>query len=386
MKIEVAKPDLEAALSVVAVATASSGSDGRNLSGHYVFRYTAKTDTVEVFGSNIRSLGCSMPLAGCQCTAEEDVAGTVEAWRLSKWLSAVQDAVLTLEWSDGRVRATGPKGSVSFSSLDPEEFPFWDSTLEASGESVLINAKRLHSALSHTRLFISDKETTTPKLAVTEMKDGSLRSTDKGALAVVSLQGLEKSTIRIHGKNLGQVLNFVGSCDDESIGIREHEKSLFLVREDGGVMTISRPNHAFPDVPFPPNEDPHRFTLRADDLKSAIGALAASASKEDTRITVRLNGDMVHLSMTSHSGEVSELHLEAQEHHEGGEDAIPIPEKGFDLSYPYLIKILGQWQNDTIEFGLNPRVDNDGNARGGDVRVRDVRHGDDYLTMLVWRL
>ena len=60
MKIEVAKPDLEAALGVVSIGTASTGSD---LTTHFVFR-RRDDGVIEVLSNNNR-LGCSMPVAHC---------------------------------------------------------------------------------------------------------------------------------------------------------------------------------------------------------------------------------------------------------------------------------------------------------------------------------
>jgi len=382
MKIEVAKPDLEAALQVVSIGTASTGSD---LTTHFVFR--RRDGVVEVLSNNNR-LGCSMPIAGCNVEEGGADAFTVESSRLNKWISAVEDASLTLELEDGTVRATSPKGSVKFQSLDPAQFPYWDETLGDTADGISLNAKRLQSALRHVKLFISDKDTTTPKLAVTEISNGSLQATDKGALAVVTIKELAKSNLRIHGKDLAQVLAFLGSCGEDAVEIKEHERCLFLVRQDGGVLSVGRPHHAFPDIQLDKKPgDPHWWSLKADDLQSAINALSASASKEDTRLTFSLEGGTVGLSMTSAPGDKVTLHLEAIEHGAAEDAKIDMPEKGFDIAYPYLLKLLGQHRGETIKFGLNPQLDKKTKKPGGGwVRFREDRDGDDYLTLLVWLL
>lgn len=385
MKIEVAKPDLEAALQVVSIGTASTGSD---LTTHFVFRYKADDNTVEVLSNNNR-LGCSMPIAGCKTHVDGDAqAFTVESWRLNKWISAVEDAVLSLELKDGTVKATSPKGSVKFQSLDPSQFPYWDETLGDTPEGTSIVAKRLHAALSHVKLFISDKDTTTPKLAVTEILNESLQATDKGALAVVTIEDLKSSNLRVHGKDLGQVLAFLSSCGDETVEVREHDRCLFLVRHDGGILSVGRPHHAFPDIALDKKpDDPHWWSVKTEELQSAINALSASASKEDTRLNFALEGAMVGLSMASASGERVTLHLEAQEHGSLEEPPVDMPESGFDIAYPYLLKLLGQWREETIKFGLNPQLDKKTQKpKGGWVRFREDRDGDDYLTLLVWLL
>ena len=385
MKIEVAKPDLEAALQVVSIGTASTGSD---LTTHYVFRYMADDNTVQVLSNNNR-LGCSMPIPGCKAHVDGDVSAfTVESWRLNKWIAAVEDAVLTLEFTDGNVKATSPKGSVKFQSLDPEGFPYWDDTLGDTATGTTIAAKRLQGALSHVKLFISDKDTTTPKLAVTEILNESLQATDKGALAVVTIGDLKTSNLRIHGKDLGQVLAFLGGCGDEAVEVKEHDRCLFLVRQNGGLLSVGRPHHAFPDIALDKKpDDPHWWSVKTDELQSAINALSASASKEDTRLNFALNDGMVGLSMTSASGDRVTLSLEAQERGSLENAPVGMPEAGFDIAYPYLLKLLGQCRDETIKFGLNPQLDKkSGKPKGGWVRFREDRGGDDYLTLLVWLL
>lgn len=399
MKIEVAKLDLESALQVVSIGAASKGND---LTNHVVFRHREEDNSVEVLSNNNR-IGCSMPIQGCKVNLSDDKnAFTIESWRLNKWIAAVEDAVLTLEFTDGLVKATSPKGSVKFQSLDPSKFSYWDKTLGEAQQSITANAKRLQTALNHVKLFISEKDTTQPKLAVTEIKNETLQATDKGALAVVAMQGFEASNLRIQGKDLSQVLSFLGQSGDESIEVKEHDRCLFLVRHDGGVLSVGRPPYPFPDISDNRRgEDPHYWDLNKDDVLSAINGLSASASKEDTRVTFLVAKDgIVELSMMSTSGEKSKMHLETQNTvvppaEEGGEeqiiqgcgsqeDAAPLPTKGFDIAYPYLIKLLGQWGGDVIRFGINHQVDDKGKSLGGWVRFREDRDGDEYLTLLVW--
>ena len=378
MKIEVAKPDLEAALSIVSMGTPAAKGDA-DLAGHFVFRQN-ENSVLEILKSTNR-VGCSMPLAGGQCEGNGEF--TVEAWRLNKWIGAVQNSVLTLESEGGVVSASTPRGSVKFNSVDPGDFPFWDSTLQEAGSGVQVKAKRLHAALAHMKLFISDKDTTNPKLAVTEMRNGTMSSTDKCAVAVVNLSDLAESSIRIHARDLGSVLNFLSSCNDESVTLREHDRCLFLVREDGGLLTVGRPQHAFPDIQLDesPNS-PCTWKLKTEDVTSAIGALVASASKEDTKISFRKDGPMIHASMQSAFGSRSTLHLEALEC--TSEDAEDTTVQGFDISYPYLLRVLKQWQGEEITFGIHTVVDEEsGDIKNGYVKLREERNGDLFTLLLV---
>jgi len=390
MKIEVAKRDLEAALQVVSISASSTGSD---LTTHFVFR--TKDDLVEVLSNNGR-LGASAPFIA---KAEGEGAFTVESWRLNKWIAAVEDAALVLEAKDGSVTATSPKGSVKFQSLDPSSFPYWDDSFDGAEEGVKLSAKRLGSALSHAKLFISDKDTTSPKLAVTEMLENNLQSTDKGALALVTLRKksgededgkatyepeMVGSNLRIHGKDLAQVLSFLSTCGDEAVQLREGDRALFLEREDGSVFNVGRPRHAFPELDMDESpDDPHWWQLKTSDLKGSIGALAAAAAREDRRMTFNFADGMVSMEMTATSGSKNILHLEPLSH--GSlEGATSMPEDGFEISYPYLLSLLSQYKDDTITFGLHPQVDDAGKHRGGWTRFREERGDDYFVTLLVW--
>jgi hypothetical protein len=390
MKIEVAKRDLEAALQVVSISASSTGSD---LTTHFVFR--AKEDTVEVLSNNGR-LGASAPFIA---NIEGEGSFTVESWRLNKWISAVEDAALTLEVDKGSVVATSPKGDVTFQSLDPSSFPYWDDNFAASEEGVKISAKRFHAALSHVKMFISDKDTTTPKLAVTEVLDNTLQSTDTGALALVTLRHgtaatedtpesyepeMKGSNLRIHGKDIGAVLSFLGTCGDEGVQLHEHDRALFLEREDGAVFNIGRPRHTFPELDLDQSPDsPHWWQVATSDLKSAIGALAAGAPREERRMRFNFVDSKVTMEMNASTGSKNLLSLDTME--SGSiEGATPMPEEGFEIAYPYLLSLLSQYKNDTITFGLHPQVDDEGKHRGGWTRIREDRLGDDYLTLFVW--
>lgn len=385
MKIEVAKNDLEAAIQVVKFGTGTA-SPGAELASHYVFRY--HEEQLQVLAHNNR-LNVMMPIVGASVSDIEDHnAFTIESWRLNKWLSVAESSVpLQLEYSDSTVTAKSPRGSIKFSSMDAAKFPYADQSFAETQKGVLIKAKRFHAALSHARQFISDKDTTNPKLSSAEIRGGSLQSTDKGALAVVTINELKNSTLRIHGKDLGQVLSFAATCGDDNIEIREHERCLFLLRNTGGgLMSVGRPLHPFPDIKVDKKEeDPHWWVLKVDDVKAAITALEAAAAKDDVRINFALEGGTVVLSITTaHSGERSSQHIEA-EIGQSDEDVVPMPSAGFDVAYPYLMKLLNQWRCETIKFGLNPQVDpKTKKPKGGYVRFREDRDGDDFLTLLVW--
>jgi len=380
MKIEIAKSDLEAALQVVSIGTSGTGSD---LSTHFLFRHEPddEGDRVSVLAYNGR-LGASIPIV-CKVDVAEDgpTAFTVENWRLRQWLAAAADTALTLEYDDGVVKATALKGSVKFRSLDPGTFPYWDESLSKAKKIVDIDAARLHAALSHAKLFISDKDTTKPHLAVTEIQNGSLRATDQAALTLITIAELAESNMRIHGKDLQQVLSYLSLASEETVEILEHDRTLFLKRSDEGVLSVGRPHNEFPPIKVDKDsDDMHWWVVSTSELDSAIKQLASAAAREDVRLTIDFDPEasQVLLSMTSASGSTDILQVECPEHGSRDDAENPLPEGGFSLKYPYLQRLLSQYKEKTIRFGLNPQ------KKGGWIRFRDDRDGDDYLTLLVW--
>lgn len=376
MKIEVAKRDLDSALSVVQIGTAGKGND---IQAHYVFRVS--NSKASIYSYNGR-LGTSIPIVA-DVTAEDGEAFTIESWRLSQWLKASGDAVLTLESKDSVVTATSPTGSVKFRSLDPSSFPFWDKTLEAAEETLTVEAARLQGSLEHVRGFISNQETTRPDMAVTEARGGALWATDMGAVTVVHLSELENSKLRVHGKDIPSVRAFLATFDEGPVTVFEHKRSTFFKRDDGALLSVSFPTTPFVDLEDIDMDDPDAFwwSVGVDDLSNTIKQLSAGAAKEDTRLNLNFDDGTqeVLLSMTSDSGATNVLRLTCPEHGQEDDDA-SFPRDGWSIDYPYLDKIIATHKGGkTIRFGLFPAGED-----GGWTRIKEDRDGDLYATLLVW--
>lgn len=385
MKLEVTKRDLEAALKVASIGAAGTGSD---ITTHFVFRHTEDGRT-EVLANNGR-LGVSTPLI-CQASLSSDEnAFTVEAKRLSSWLAAVDNAVLTLEFQDRKVVAKSPRGSISLNSLDPELFPYWDEGFNATEDGYSVESKTLISALNHVRPFIYSRDTKEPRLAVAEVKtqtsedeDRWLQATDRKALGMVRCKALQKASFRLHEKDVGNVISFLSTIKDESVECRESKTRTFFVRGDGAVMNVARPRDAFPDMSVNTDSDPYSWTLKTDDLRSSILALLAGAPSENPLMTFSRTQGQVEVSMVSASGSRNKYHLELLD--EVSDEDTPFPEDGFKVSHAHVLKILSAHKQETITIGLMVKVDaNTGKVRHGACRFHDNRDGDDYLVILPW--
>jgi DNA polymerase III sliding clamp (beta) subunit (PCNA family) len=374
MKIQVAKSDLEFSLQVASIGVGSGGSD---LSTHYLFRI--KDDKVEILAYNQR-INASMPLK-CKHEGDDGDAFTIEAWRLDRWLGALGDVAVEMADDSGEVTLASPRSTIRAKSLDPSKFPFWDKTLKEAKSVTTVEGDRLASALGYAKHFISDKDTHRPEIAQTESIKGSLYSTDKKAVTLITLEGFEDSGLRIHGKDIPSVLKFLSLKETDDVEILEHERAAFLKRRDGAIFGATRPITDFPNLSFPKVPDDAWWEITADDLKTGVKLLSASADKENTRVRFSFDEKNSKVVMSVKSAA-------------GGEDKYPIPctaqencdtlpETGFEVDYPYLEKIVDHFSSDSLKFGINQGKKG---KKGGYVRFT---HGDDkdtYLTVVVWRL
>lgn len=379
MKIQVAKQDLDNALSVALTSISTTGSD---LSTHCLFRPSPDDNTkAEVLTYNSRCFS-RCPFVG---TIEGDKPFTVEGKRLKKWMNAVPDVALTFESDGAVVKATAPgRGTQKFQSLNPDNWPYWDSLVEKAETTYSIDSVRLAAALDHARQFTSDQENRNPELCVCEARDGTLIATDKIAATFIQVSGLEKSSMRVHAKDAGSILSFLSTIEGE-VEVFEEETNLFLRRKDGTIYGESRFQAKFPTFSQPPDEDMHWWELRVEDLKSGIPFLASGAAWEDNRLHFNRTGDgPISISMMSTAGSMTSIDIECVDSGKG-DGAEDLPSDGFVLSHPLLTKVLAPCKDETVRFGINFR------QKGGYIRLSDHRFqsedgsgGDSYVTILAW--
>lgn len=377
MKIKVAKGDLESAIQVATIGV--GGGEDDNLSTHYLFRN--RDGKVELLASNGQRLLASAQVVAAEITdADDGAAFTVAGWRLRQWLGAVGDEVLTLEFKDGIVRASAARGSIRFGSLNPKDFPFWDDTLKAAKSVAKIPSARLSNVLAYCRNFVSAEENRSPQMAATECRQGTFNATDAVSVSLVTVPGLEDSSMRVHGKDAAAVISFLGLKGSDEVEILEHDRCLFLRRGDGSLLGVSRWMHDFPNLKLDKNEqDRCWFSVSTEDLTSAMRFLSASAVKGDMNLHFRFDNGKMVLSMTSASGagDQDEQAIQCIEH----ENMDLLANEGyteFVLSKKYVEIIAAQFGQDTLKFGVS------WTKRNGYVRFRHERDGDDYLTIVVW--
>ena len=371
MKIEAAKRDLEQALQIATIGVSGSGDE---LASHYLFRIIG--GAVEVLSANGQRIFTGSRLK-CDHEGEDGDAFTVEGWRLRKWVDAMPDAVLTLNYEDALIRAKGPKTTVRWASLDPSKFPFWDSTLDKAKTIGSMSTAKLHQALSYSRQFVSDQENRHPNLAALEARDGSLFSTDQGAVSMVTFDEIKDSELRIHGKDAPAVLAFLSVKGSDTVEILEHERCLILRREDGGLLGVARWTYAFPNLSLDrEEEDKCGWVVRTEDLRSGISTLSCSASKDDTRLFFQWDAEnsQVVLSMLSTTGDRDVFPIDCIEHH--NMDSFEAEE--FSFSHTYIPAVTAGFEDDSLKFGIN------WTEKNGYIRFLHEKDDVSHLTVVVW--
>lgn len=358
MRFQVAKRDLEAALQVVSSSISNSGSD---ISAHYTFRRTGKEEGkygIEVL-TYANQTCSSCPLAAVSFSEVGDkkkTAFTIEGWRLKDWLKCIPaDSVPEFSLVDGEVTIKVRRGSQDFQSLDPSTFPYWDKVLAESEVKATLPADRLAAALAYSRLFIMDKDGE-PDKSVCEVLEGVMYSSDRKAVTLIKVPGMEESSLRVHGKDVSGFLTFLGTAGDGNVEILEHERNLFVRRcVDGAVFGEARFQFQFP-VPKVKLDDPshHIWEIPCDEFRSAIGFLVAGADPKDNRLCLAPGAapGEVTLSMTNTTGKVTTLTLSGITM-QSDPQAPAVPEAGFMLDHNVLDKVLTTWKEPMVQFGIS---------------------------------
>jgi len=378
MLITVSKRDLQDALKVVSHTVASGGSD---ISAHYVFRQSGAGLEVLSFNGRIFS-SCPVNAARIE---EEGKAFTIEAKRMNLLLDAVEDDVALRFAATGSETVVTSRGKNVFAGLDPDLFPYWDELLKSAELTATLPAKRLSGALSHAKAFTYDQEAKASHLCVAEFRNGCLYSTDQMAVSIVKVEGMEKSALRIFNKDIGAVISFLssfkdsGKADDPSaiVELYEHDRAMFLKRNDGAVFGESKYGSRFPDLSVDWTlEDDHIVEVRKTEVASAVKFLASGARWEDNAIKVEVLEAAIKFSMSSANGKPISLEVPAKVTQNGA--AVDLPEGGFPVRNDYILSLLNHFSQDVIQLGFSKK------GKGGWVRVKDTRGEDTYLTTVSW--
>jgi DNA polymerase III sliding clamp (beta) subunit (PCNA family) len=396
LEIQVAKGVLDKGLSLV-VPSLSKDSD---ITGHFVFRVA--NSKVEVLTANGRVFG------SCPIEAEVDVESggfTVEAKRLKQWLQNVGDGDLKIKAVGGEITVISAEGDLPFQSLDPETFPYWDKTLKRIEKlhkkrvkalekddpeisvpppvKFKISAQRLCKALTYAKIFISTQETVTPHLCVTEVKAGSLVATNKATATTIVLDGLEKSTLRIHRNDVTAVVSFLGLAGSDDIELLESDRVTVFRREDGALFGVSKVNDAFPDLDFDQFHGGGWWALSPPDVAAAIQFIKAAADWDDKEVNLVDEGENIQFWMPSaHSKKRAMRSVGCIERGVGVDEDEDVDRfEPFQLDLEVLLQVFSSWKGKTAKVEVYPP---NKKRRGGFIVLREDRDGDAYSTVLTF--
>ena len=379
MKIQVDKEKLGASLSVASIAVASSGED--DLQMHYLFRI--RDGNVELLTYNQR-ICASAPI---ECEIIDDgndaEALTIESRRLQTWLSGIGDGDVTLSTDgSGEVLCEAARSKIHVQSMDPKKFPFWDGTLEEAKETATVSAKRLSSAFGYARHFISDQDSSRPEISQTEVLEGAMWATDKRAVTLIAMDFLKDSNLRVHGKDIPAVVKFLSIRDEEDVTILEHDRCMFLRRQNGDLFAAARPLAKFPTLKVDRDgEDGTTWEVDAEDFKAGNKVLAGSTEWGDSRRRLTFDKDKKQVVMSVQSaagGHRDEYDLLT----EMDDSADGLSGESFEVNFPYLEGIIEHFDDvKTLKFGVSKM------GKGGFIRFRHETDDNDlFLTVVVWRL
>lgn len=388
MQIDVAKRDLESALTIATIAMASGQTT--DLQSHYVFHVEGGEATIR---THSRRTFCGTPL---KCKSDGDGAFSVEGWRIRQWLSAVGDVALSLRFEDGVVEASSPRGKMLFASLDPSKYPPYEPNLQEAEKVSETICARVASVFSYLKPFILDRETTHPQMSLTEAHEGCLYATNIASMTIIRMSDpaddgsspllLENSEMRIHVKDVAPLVGFLKLDTDAKVEVLEHKGvCLIFRREDGSLFGVARPQAGFPR--FPPDvsvdtPDEVFFEVPVEDMNSAITWLLAGAKRdvEDIRIRWVDNSSLV-LAMEAASGGEVKLPVDLVEH----DGLTQIPKLGFKIPYDAISQVSKNFSDEKLRFGVVIKLDDEGVSTGkGYVRFRHESGGDVYQTLVAW--
>lgn len=389
MKIKVAKRDLEQAVQVPGFVVEQSGG----ISSHFLFRVRdGRLEVLGAGGAGRSGLGqrlfASAVVSGAQIEDDTGAMFTVEGWRLRQWLKAVGDVAVTLEFADALVRASSPRGTIKFQSLDPSKFPFWDDLLPETKKVATLPSARIHNVLLYIKPCIapSSRENVRPDITLTESYDSAFYATDMNAVCMVQMKepdgshSMPDTNVRIHTDDIGAVISFLGARDlGEDTEVYTHDKFALFTRGTTS-FGVTRPTPSFPKVNLTIEADPAWFTLSTEDFKSAILLLSASAKdKDDPRVKFWWDNlkKKVVLSVISASGSDDKIALDVVDFG-GDEKAL---DREFQIPAVYPLKIAGQFDEETLRFGIKPLK-----GKAGMTTFKHEVGSTVFFTAVAWKL
>ena len=379
MKVSASKYNWEQAVQIAFLA--SGGNEESGIPGYFLIRFV--DGGIELLGCNASRQVAGGPVIGASVVEGKDGDSfTVPARRFRDLLLLCKDEdEVLIEHDNGVSKATSPFGGSKWGSQDPKNFPLVDSTIKAAVLVGEVPSVRLVNILNYAKVFTSDQETRNPALVAMECRDGLLSATNSVGVAMITSPLLEKSTLRVHNKDVGVLTAFLSLKGSETVEILEHDFCLIVRRKDGRYCAVGRWMHELPSLKLKRDDPPKcSFSVPTADLALALKYLDVFCGEKDKHLRCRFKDDDLILRMASASGDSENVEkavrcdavdnlslLSAAGHQE------------FVLSKGFVEILVKAFEGlPSIPFGINWTTVN------GYVTVARQEGEDDYFTTIVW--
>lgn len=241
MKITISSTDLKESLGI-ASNTLGSNSD---ITKHFIF-------TTEGTGVNV--MACSpprqfskIPLIGA--TVQESGSFSIEGEKILKAVGAVEGALdLSFNEETKEINFKSGFGDGTFSSLDPESFPPWNTKLSEATLVKSISSSVLYDTLNSLKTYVSTDESRRPELSMLVIEGGKAMACDGFMLGISRNDELNGLDLKIHQKDIAPLQKFLKAYDGNAIEILNGDQSTFFRAEDGAAFGVMDLPYTFPPM------------------------------------------------------------------------------------------------------------------------------------------
>lgn len=238
---------------------------------------------------------------------------TIEADRLSAWISNITEDAVTFSIIEEGVLLKSGTFESPFPSKDPLTFP--SKMFDASYQNVqpLFETQVIHliEALSFVMSFVSTGTSHADpggRLQNADLNGNSFIGTD-GKLLGIYKSTRFNSNLVIGLDQIKPALSYLKKQDPEAtVQVLSAENFYFFRISDRSYFGYTRPRHRLPEFKGMSTDliEPDVFEVNKEHLKNALGALKATSDPDDLTLKVRLvkgnDTDVMYLSMKAAKG------------------------------------------------------------------------------------
>lgn len=286
MKITISKNDLKEGLD----RASSTLGKGEDITSHFLFSLKNE-NSCDVLSCDPPRMFSSIPLVGVKCEGEGQF--TIDGKRLLQAINSI-DGLIEITHSEGDISFKSGKGELTFSSLNPANFPPWETMLSEStlaNEDGNFTTSVMNEALNSLRPYCSQNEQRQPELCMVLFKEGKAFACDGFGLAMAKSEDFDDVELKVHFKDISSLGKFLKAYEGEELQILKGEKATFLKVPNGSTIGLMNIPFDMPDKITTQYADAFDWTPRRvwkfnkASLLNAISFLSSGASDGDHAIT-----------------------------------------------------------------------------------------------------